>query len=328
MYFNAAGESNASSVADALKMAAAYFQAQSQLPEVHASVQMSDEEKAAFAEKAIHSPEGKLALAQAMQSPVRKNLDYRGIARRTLQLDVLPQGAIASYDLDIDVAAVVVSENGAAPETRVVSDRQTVATFGISANPTVGYKEVKTRRFNIIDRAIQKARQEIQAQEDANVFAAFRAAAEIENTLQSITSTGLLKSDLISLKSEIEDHDLVISKFLLNIRDYNDILRWGAGGGQGLNGGEFDMVTMREVQQTGLLAHIWGADIMVSKIVPRGNAIALADADFVGVMPIVQDIEVIPADEPKQRKLGWVVYEEIGVGILNPRGVAWATKAA
>jgi len=40
------------------------------------------------------------------------------------------------------------------------------------------------------------------------------------------------------------------------------------------------------------------------------------------VMPVRQDIEVLPADEPKQLKLGWVVNEIVGVGIVNPRGVA------
>jgi len=40
-----------------------------------------------------------------------------------------------------------------------------------------------------------------------------------------------------------------------------------------------------------------------------------------------QDIEVLPADEPKQLKLGWVVSEIIGIGIVNPRGVATGVMA-
>jgi len=39
-------------------------------------------------------------------------------------------------------------------------------------------------------------------------------------------------------------------------------------------------------------------------------------------MPIRQDIEVLPADEPKQLKLGWVVNELIGIAVANSRGVA------
>lgn len=36
-----------------------------------------------------------------------------------------------------------------------------------------------------------------------------------------------------------------------------------------------------------------------------------------GVFPIRQDIEVLPADSPKQLKLGWTVREVIGVGVFN-----------
>jgi len=257
----------------------------------------------------------------------RRNLDYHGIARRALEVDVLQQVAIPTYERDIDVSAVVVSSNGTGPESRVFGDRVTVPEFEIFSNPTVRIAEVKRRRFNIIDRAVQKARQEIQAAEDANAFASFDHAASVENTLTDLTDSGLLKRDLAEIKKQVDRWDLVTSKYFMNISEFNDILTWGSGGGQGVSGGELDIVSMREVLQTGLFAHIWGADIMVSKIVPPGTVYGLADPEFVGVMPIRQDIEVMPADEPKQMKLGWVISEIIGIAVLNPRGVAAGRKS-
>jgi hypothetical protein len=164
------------------------------------------------------------------------------------------------------------------------------------------------------------------AQEDANIFAAVDAASTVENTAQDITDGGLLKRDLVEIKAQIDRWDLVTTKFFMNINEFTDILNWASGGGQ-VGNGEIDPVTQREILQTGLYAHIWGADIMVSKIVPPGTVYGAADPEFVGVMPIRQDIEVIPADEPKQLKLGWVVSEEIGIGIVNPRGVAVSRKS-
>lgn len=76
-------------------------------------------------------------------------------------VDPLPQGALPVYDRDIDVTAVVVSSNGTGPESRVFGDRVTVPEFELFSNPTVRIAEVKRRRFNVIDRAVQKARQEI-----------------------------------------------------------------------------------------------------------------------------------------------------------------------
>jgi len=334
--FNTHGELNALSDRDALsqivKFASIIGQNQSANQNLAGQPSFSEEQKDELIRRALMSPEGKVALGQAMANPIRRNLDYQGIGRRVLVVDPLPQGALPVYDRDIDVSAVVVSANGSAPESRIQGERVTVPEFEIISNPTVRISEVKRRRFNVIDRAQQKARQEIQAQEDANIFAALDFAGDStlggENTAQDIADGGLLKRDLSEIKVQVDRWDLVTTKYLMNIIEFNDILNWGSGGGQAAGtGGEVDMVTQREILQTGLFAHLWGADLMVSKIVPVGTVFGCADPDFVGVMPIRQDIEVLPADEPKQLKLGWVVNEIVGIGIVNTRGVAVGRKS-
>lgn len=329
--FSNNGEMNASSLKDALQTLVKYAAIlEENTPSnmgMAGQTSLSDDKRDELISRAIMTQDGKIALAQAMASPIRRNLDYHGIARRALVVDPLPQGAMPTYDRDIDVAAVVISSNGTGPESRVFGDRVVVPEFEIYANPTVRIAEVKRRRFNVIDRAVQKARQEIMAQEDANIFAALDAASSVENTLTDIADAGLLKRDLVEIKQQIDRWDLVTTKYFMNINEFTDILKWGSGGGQGVGGGDFDPVTMREVLQTGLYAHIWGTDIMVSKIVPPGTIYGAADPEFVGVMPIRQDIEVLPADEPKQLKLGWVVSEIIGLAIVNPRGCAAGRKS-
>lgn len=329
LLFNAKGELNASSLQDALQTIAKYASVIEENTPSNMSLAsgLNDAQRDQLIERAIMSHDGKLALAQAMANPIRRNLDYQGIARRALVVDPLPQGALPVYDRDIDVTAVVISSNGTGPESRVFGDRVTVPEFEIYSNPTVRIAEVKRRRFNVIDRAVQKARQEIMAQEDANVFAALDTAAEAENTAQDIADGGMLKRDLVEIKVQVDRWDLVTTKFFMNINEFTDILNWASGGGQGSGGGEVDMVTQREIMQTGLLAHLWGADIMVSKVVPAGTVYGCADPEFVGVMPVRQDIEVLPADEPKMLKLGWVVSEIVGIGIVNPRGCAKGSKS-
>jgi len=342
--FNTNGELNASNVQDALSQIVKYASIIDELNPSN-SVQSSapslnNEQRDEMIKQALMTQEGKIALGQAMATPIRRNLDYQGVGRKALVVDPLPQGALPVYDRDIDVAAVVISSNGTAPESRVFGDRVTVPEFEIVSNPTVRIAEVKRRRFNVIDRAQQKARQEIQAQEDANVFAALEFAGTAENSsvaldpmqstsgnLSSSSQAGSLqKSGMLGLKREIDRWDLVTSKYFLNINEFTDILDWESAG----NGGSsaIDPVTQREIMQTGLYGHMFGADIIVSKIVPAGSAFACADPEFVGVMPVRQDIEVLPADEPKQLKLGWVVSEIVGIGIVNPRGVATGSVSA
>ncbi len=329
--FDNRGQLNASSLQDALQQLVKVASVlQDNLPSntgLTGSNTLSPEKEDELISRAIFTQDGKIALAQVMANPIRKNLDYHGIARRALVVDALQQGAQASYERDIDVAAVVISSNGTGPESRVFGDRVIVPEFELFSNPTVRIAEVRRRRFNVIDRAVQKARQEIMAQEDANVFAAIDSASSVENTVQDITDSGLLKRDLVELKQQVDRWDLVTTKYFMNINEFTDILKWGSGGGQGPTGGDFDPVTMREVLQTGLYAHIWGADIMVSKIVPPGTVYACADPEFLGVMPVRQDIEVMPADEPRRLSLGWVVSEMIGIGIVNPRGCSSGRKS-
>ena len=336
--FNTHGELNASNVKEALsqivKYASIIEDLRSSNDAASTSPSLNDEQRDEMIKQALMTQEGKIALGQAMANPIRRNLDYQGVGRKALVVDPLPQGALPVYDRDIDVAAVVVSSNGSAPESRVFGDRVTVPEFEVVSNPTVRIAEVKRRRFNVIDRAQQKARQEIQAQEDANVFAALQFAGDAnlggENTAQALDEAGaggpgattdqLSKQGLLSLKRQVDRWDLVTSKYFMNINEFTDMLNWESAGGAGHS--SVDPVTQREILQTGLYGHIFGADIVVSKVVPARRVFACADPEFVGVMPVRQDIEVLPADEPKQLKLGWVVSEIVGIGIVNPRGVA------
>ena len=343
--FNKDGQLNASDKSEALQQLVRYA---SVLANANSLTNMpgtssqlapsySEEQRDALLRQALTTSEGKVALGQAMANPIRRNLDYQGVGRKALVVDPLPQGALPVYDKDIDVAAAVISSNGAAPESRVQGDRVILPELEIVANPTIRIAEVKRRRFNVIDRAQQKAKQEIQAQEDSNIFAALDYSSGTgagfggENVRQAFANGSTLEMiDLLNIKKQIDRWDLVTTRYFLNITQFTEILGWAynAGGGGTNNNqfGGFDPVTTREVLQTGLYGHIWGADIIVSKIVPDGTVYGIAEPEFVGVFPVRQDIEVLPADEPRQLKLGWVISEIVGVGVVNPRGVAAAVR--
>jgi hypothetical protein len=68
--------------------------------------------------------------------------------------------------------------------------------------------------------------------------------------------------------------------------------------------------------------------------------IKFTDPEFIGTMPIRQDIEILPADKLRKLtldcmtvidtrgkmsknsfKLGWIIFEKIGLGITNPRSL-------
>jgi len=44
--------------------------------------------------------------------------------------------------------------------------------------------------------------------------------------------------------------------------------------------------------------------------------------EFIGAMPVRQDITVPPADDPKALRLGWVIYERIIFAVINDYAAA------
>lgn len=59
--------------------------------------------------------------------------------------------------------------------------RVRIPPFEIYSSPTISIKDVKRRRFNVIDRAVQKARQQLMSQEDDLVFQAMDALTKTGN---------------------------------------------------------------------------------------------------------------------------------------------------
>jgi len=275
---------------------------------------MTNEEKEYLIAKALETEEGRVALAQAMANPIRTSLDYQGVGRKLLVVDPLPQGSLPVYDKDVDAKAYVISKRGQVPDQIIEGDRIQVPTFEVVSYPQVRFSQVKERRFNVIDRAQQRAKSDIMAVEDAEIFALVDQAASTGVNAVTISTTGLTRESLTQAFKEVEKHDLVVTKIVMNAQAFADIRSWGQQ--------EFDPVTQHEVLQTGLFGHLWTADILISKKVPLNTVFVLADPEFVGVMPIRQDIQVIPADKPEELRLGWVIYEEIGLGIVNSMSVA------
>jgi len=283
---------------------------------------LSPEQKERIVAKLLSTPQGKLKLAASMQNPLRERLDYEGVFRRAAVVDPLPQGALPYYDKDVDVPAVVIGEEGQTPETIVKGKRIFIPLFELGSNPKIPFTQVKERRYNLIDRAQDKAKQEIQAAEDTLGFSALDVALTAVNPATGvlfnapIAVAGSLDRDSLSdAYAEVEKHDLRVARLFMNARDYSDIRKFGRD--------QIDPVTQKSLLNTGLMAMLWGAEIIVSRVVEVGTVYICTDEKFLAIMPQRIDITVLPADNPDARLVGWSIFEQIGIGVHNPRGVAY-----
>ena len=278
-----------------------------------------NQERETLIAQALDTPEGRVALAQAMVEPIRRALEYQAVGRKLLMIDELPQGAYARYEKDVHAIATVISRRGAVPDQIQEGEEVLVPTFEIATNPQIRISEVKARRFYIVDRAQIKAKEAIQKEEDTNIFSAIDAQVPAANTVPS-TGGALSITALNQAFASVEQHDLTVGKIVLHALRYADIRNWGKT--------VYDEATQKEVLTTGLFGHIWTADIHVSSRVPVATVYVLAPAEYVGAFPIRQDITVLPADDPKKLRLGWVIYEEIGIVIINDYATAKVTVTA
>lgn len=276
-------------------------------------------EREALIAQALDTPEGRVALAQAMVEPIRRALEYQAVGRKLLMVDELPQGAYARYEKDVRATAQVISRRGAVPDMITEGEEVLVPTFEIATNPTIRLSEVKARRFYIVDRAQIKAKEAIQKEEDLNIFNAIAAAVTTANTVVSTGGT-LTLSAINQAFATIEQHDLTVGKLVMHALRYADIRNLGKT--------VYDEATQKEVLTTGLFGHLFTADIHVSSKCPTTTVFLLAPAEYVGAFPIRQDITVLPADDPKKLRLGWVIYEEVGIVIINGYAVAQVTVTA
>lgn len=276
---------------------------------------LTNAERNATIAKYVGTTIGRQRLAASMVNPLRLRRDYTSIGRKAFLVEQLPDGALSTYDKDPEVTAYVVSEEGDNILSVAKSSRIHVPLFEVASNPQIPITEIKSRRFDLVDRALEKGKSEIQAAEDVRVFGCMDAVADdASNPNVDIDVVGnLTPGNLTDAFKEIEKYDLHVANIFMNAHDFADVRKWDRD--------VLDPITQGELLRTGYLANVWGAKIMVSRIVPQGTIYVCADPEFLGRIPVRTELTVLSADDPVGRKIGFSIFENIGVGCHNPWGL-------
>ena len=271
----------------------------------------------------IGTSAGRAKLAASMTQPLRLRRDYMAVGRKTFLVEQLPDGALPIYDKDPDVTAYVVGEEGENILAITKPRRVIFPLFEIASNPEIPLTQIKERRFDLIERAQDLARAQIQAAEDERVFTVLDAIATSgfdslgatnADTAVVAPISGAVLADAFAL---VERHDLRVARVFMNARDYADLRKFGRD--------ILDIETQRELLKTGLMGTIWGAQIIVSRLVPVGTVYVCCEPEMFGRIPVRTELTVLSADDPKARTIGFSVFENIGLGAFNPRGLARLT---
>ena len=267
----------------------------------------------------IKTAGGRAKLAASMTQPLRLRRDYTSVGRKTFLVEQLPDGALPIYDKDPGVTAWVIGEEGENILAITKPRRVIFPLFEIASNPEIPLTQIKERRFDLIERAQDLAKAEIQAEEDTRVFEVLDAVAtsgfdNIGATNADIPATApLTPADLADAFASIEQHDLRVARIFCNALDYSDIRKWGRD--------VLDIESQATLLKTGLMATLWGAQIIVSRRVPAGYIYVCAEPEFFGRIPVRTELTVLSADEPRNRTIGFSCFENLGIGCHNPLGL-------
>jgi hypothetical protein len=282
--------------------------------------QVSNEVKQQVISEYIKTAAGRAKLAASMIQPLRLRRDYSAVGRKTFLVEQLPDGALPIYDKDPDVTAFVVGEEGENILAIQKPRRVIFPLFEIASNPEIPLTQIKERRFDLIERAQDLAKAQIQAAEDERTFAIMDSiAVSGYDTLPGQTNPDvpvvapISPSVLADAFAEVERHDLRVARIYMNAVDYADIRKFGRD--------ILDIETQASLLKTGLMATLWGAQIITSRLVPAGFAYVCCEPEQFGRIPVRTEITVLSADDPKARTIGFSCFENLGIGAFNPRGL-------
>jgi hypothetical protein len=272
----------------------------------------------------LKTPQGRAKLAASMTQPLRTRRDYSSVGRKTFLVEQLPDGALPIYDKDAEVTAYVVGEEGENILAVTKPRRVIFPLFEIASNPEIPLTQIKERRFDLIERSQDLARAQVQAAEDERVFAILDSIAtvgfdslpgQLNADIPVVAPiSGAVLADAFSL---IERHDLRVARVYMNARDYADLRKFGRD--------ILDIESQANLLKTGLMGTLWGATLITSRLVPVGTVYICCEPEMFGRIPVRTELTVLSADDPRARTIGFSVFENIGLGAYNPRGLARLT---
>ena len=277
----------------------------------------------------IQTKQGRAKIAAAIGPELRRRRDYLAVGRKAFHVDELPPGTNAIYDFDVDVRGWLISEEGQAPEEQQRPKRVLVKTQEIVSRPKVSFAQIRERRYDIVNRVIEKAKAEVLLQEDGKIFSLMQQAGEgsnVDNEYYNapIAMNGpLSQASLASALGEIVRHDIPQGFIFVNPQRQVDFTTW--------TDSTFDRQTQREVLTSGVLGYVYNMAVIQSRLVPLDKVWVTAVKEFTGIMPEKQALTTLSSDTVTDLSVGFVVFEEVGFYLWNSAAVVeltWATGAA
>lgn len=332
--FTASGELNAYDKKDALTQIAHLLQtvtgkAQGSMYREASTMDPDTRRKVLAAALRDPSNEGFAIVGQELLLPIKDIIDYEGWVRKIFRVRPLAQGELFRVAKDVRATAWTIGQDGQGIESRLSGKYVTPSEFKIASFPSVDIQDIYQMNFDVLDRAQDTARQEIELEEDKRGLSLIDRASTTVNTETLFTTLG--PAALEDIRLQVERHRLQVDKFLINRRELSDLVKTATG----LNGAQtVDPVTQRELILAGYVGNILNCQIItaagtgVQEVVPAGTVYAVTSSEYLGEMGVRVELFSEPFNKFSHREMvkGWAFGEIVGFVLPNSRAVAKGRK--
>jgi len=250
-------------------------------------------------------------MAAKMTPSLRRFRDYAAVGRKAFLVEDIEDGALAIYDKDPIIPAYAVAEGGDSITVLAQSTRVSAPLFELATVPMIPLTQIKERRYDMIKRTIELGVAGVKEKEDVRVFSTIDAlAADAANPHTDISVAAPLTADVISdAIGAIEEHGIRAARIFMNGRDYADLRKFDRDA--------LSPETQESMFRTGVLGKIYGCQVIKSRVVPAGTLYVCGEREFYGRMPVRTELSVITADRPEERKVGFSIFEQLGILAYN-----------
>lgn len=328
--FDAKGEINATSKKDALTQAYHLLNNISKSADLsyakkaRAEDGMSKEARKELLAAAMKTEEGMHIVAQELALPIKDILDYEGFARKVFRVRKLAQAELFRIPLDVRSVAWVIGQDGKTPMSVIRTKYILPDETKITSFPVVDISDIYRMNFDVLDRAQDTARQEIELAEDKRAVAIMDAGATTINATTTYATLGVAAFE--DVRYQVERHRLMVEGFYINRAELSDVIKNMSSA--------VDPVTERELLLSGYIGNFVNARILTAagtgqqEVIPAGTFYAATGPDTLGEMGIRIELFSEPFNTYAVGKTtkGFAFIEEIGFALVNSKSIAKGAK--
>jgi hypothetical protein len=270
------------------------------------------------------SGQGFHRVGQELLLPIKAILDYEGFSRKIYRVRKLGQAELFRIPKDVRSVAYTIGQDGMTPEARIKTAWITPPEFKVTSFPAIDIMDIYQSNFDIIARAQDTARQEIELKEDKAGINMLDSASTAINTATTFTSLGIGAFE--DVRYQVERHRLLVENFLISRAEISDIVKTMSGA--------VDPVTERELILAGYIGTVLNSQILtaagtgVEEVIPAGTFYATTGSDYLGELG--ERIELFSEQYNRygtgETVKGWAFVEMIGFALPNAKAVAKGSK--